>query len=249
MLVMKRVGVAGLLLILGLSTSAFAHIHLTNPLSRTDNVQGDPQKNGHCGDPAYSRAANPTRTTVMPPGATLTITWAETIQHPGWFRIAFQPNGDTFPLPPNGTGVGNFQAATESQTGMTDAATGAMILADMIPDGTLSTQITLPNMECTNCTLQFIQVMTNSPPYERVATQAAGNNDLYFNCADVTLQAGASMPPDPMMPDAGVGGGGDDAGTNNGGTTEVTGGCSTTNSSTTALFGLALLVGVRRRRR
>ena len=245
---MKRVGAVSFLAVLGLSSSAFAHIHLTNPLSRTDNAQGDPQKNGHCGDPAYSRAANPTRTTVMPPGATLTVTWAETIPHPGWFRIAFQPNGDTFSLPPTGTGVGNFQAANEGQTGMTDATTGTMILADLIPDGTLSLQITLPNMECANCTLQFIQVMTGAPPYEPSITQAT-NNDLYFNCADITLQAGASMPPDPMMPDAGVGGGGDDAGVNNGGTTEVTGGCSTSGSSTTALFGLALLVGLRRRQR
>lgn len=113
--------------VLGLSSSAFAHIHLTNPLSRTDNVQGDPQKNGHCGDPAYSRAANPTRTTVMPPGATITVTWAETINHPGHFRIAFQPNGDTFSLPPIGTAVGNYPSAAEDQTGMTDAATGTMI--------------------------------------------------------------------------------------------------------------------------
>lgn len=231
------------------STSAFAHIHLTNPLSRTDNTQGDPQKNGHCGDPAYSRAANPARTTVYPPGSTITVTWAETINHPGHFRIAFQPNGDTFSLPPLGTGIGNFQNANESEEGMTDAATGTMILADLIPDGTLSKQITLPNMECTNCTLQFIQVMYNGAPYDRQTLQANGNNDLYFNCADITLQNGASMPPDPMTgDDAGTGAGGD-AGTGAvGGPSEVTGGCSTSGSSTPALFGLALLIGLRRRR-
>jgi uncharacterized protein (TIGR03382 family) len=244
---MKRVG-ASFLAVIGLSSVAFAHIHLTNPLSRTDNAQGNPQKNGHCGDPTYVRANNPTRTTVMPPGATLTVTWAETIPHPGWFRIAFQPNGDTFSLPPTGTGVGGFQSAAESQTGMTDGPTGTLIIADMIPDGTLSTQITLPNMECTNCTLQFIQVMTGGT-YEPSIVQAT-NNDLYFNCADITLQAGATMPPDPPVgDDAGTGGGGDDAGVGNpGGPGEVTGGCSAAGSSTTALFGLALLAGLRRRR-
>lgn len=242
---MKRVGLS-LVAVVCLVSSASAHIHLTNPLSRTDNVQGDPQKNGHCGDPAYSRAANPTRTTEMPPGATITVTWAETINHPGHFRIAFQPNGDTFSLPPVGTAVGNYPSAAEDQTGMVDGPTGTMILADIIPDGTLSKQITLPNMECTNCTLQFIQVMTNNPPYQPAITN---QNDLYFNCADITLKAGATMPPDPMpVDDAGVGG--DDAGTGAvGGPNEVTGGCSTSGSSTTALFGLALLVGLRRRRR
>ncbi len=242
---MKRVGALSFLAIVGLSSSAFAHIHLTNPLSRTDNVQGDPQKNGHCGDPAYSRAANPTRTTVYPPGATITVTWAETINHPGHFRIAFQPNGDTFGLP---EGEAPNQFPTVDKSGTVDGA-GAMILADLIPDGTLSKEVTLPDMECTNCTLQFIQVMTGSPPYTPSINQAT-NNDLYFNCADITLQAGASMPEPPLQDDAGTGGGGGgggDAGT--GGTGEVTGGCSTAGSSTTALFGLALLAGLRRRRR
>jgi uncharacterized protein (TIGR03382 family) len=246
---MKR-GAFCLFAIVGLSSAtAFAHIHLTNPLSRTDNTQGDPQKNGHCGDPAYSRAANPTRTTVYPPGATVTVTWAETVDHPGHFRIAFQPAGDTFSLPPVGTGLGNFQTELETQEGMTDTATGTMILADMIPDGTLSKQITLPNMECTNCTLQFIQVMTNGAPYNHVATQAEGNNDLYFNCADITLQAGASMPPDPMAGDDAGPGAGDGGIGAVGGHGEITRGCSTSSSSTTALFGLALLAGLRRRRR
>ncbi|MFN0250135.1 MAG: SCE4755 family polysaccharide monooxygenase-like protein [Kofleriaceae bacterium] len=245
---MKRVGAASFLAVIGLSSSAFAHIHLTNPLSRTDNAQGNPQKNGHCGDPAYSRAANPTRTTVYPPGATITVTWAETIPHPGWFRISFQPNGDTFALPRTGTGVGNFQSPLESEEGLTDAA-GALVIADLIPDGTLSREITLPNVECANCTLQFIQVMTGAMPYERVATEP-GNNDLYFNCADITLQAGATMPPDPPVgDDAGTGGGGDDAGVGNpGGPGEVTGGCSAASSSAGALLGLVLLVGLRRRR-
>lgn len=245
---MKRVGALSLFTVLGLSTSAFAHIHLTNPLSRTDDTRGDPQKNGHCGDPAYSRAANPTRTTVMPPGATITVTWEETVPHTGWYRIAFQQNGDLFALPRTGTGPGNFQNAMESEEGMTDSLTGAIVIADLIPDGTLSKEITLPNVECESCTLQFIQVMTGALPYGRVATEAEGNDDLYFNCADITLRAGAAMPP-PAGDDAGPGAGGD-AGTGAvGGAAEVTGGCSTTSSGSTALFGLALLAGLRRRRR
>src|SRR5690349_15823410 len=75
---------------------ADAHIHLTNPLSRTDLPTGD-QKEQHCG------VLNGTRTdrvTTYQPGQTITVTWQETINHPGHFRIAFQPNGDIFGIPP-----------------------------------------------------------------------------------------------------------------------------------------------------
>ncbi|MGE3768067.1 MAG: SCE4755 family polysaccharide monooxygenase-like protein [Kofleriaceae bacterium] len=236
-------GALSLFVVAGLSTSAYAHIHLTNPLSRTDNVQGDPQKTEHCGDPTYDRAANPSRVTMYPPGATVTVTWAETINHPGHFRIAFQQDGAIFPIPPAGNAPpGNFPSL--DQTGMDGGVAGVTILKDMIDDGLLSTTITLPTTECTNCTLQFIQVMTDKPPY----TIDANSDDIYFNCADIVIQAGAPMPPDPVpMDDAGPGAGGDGGAI--GGPSEVTGGCSTSGSSTTALFGLALLVGLRRRRR
>ncbi|MBA3502394.1 MAG: hypothetical protein H0T65_18665 [Deltaproteobacteria bacterium] len=162
------------------------------------------------------------------------MSWTEPIQHPGWFRIAFQPNGDAFPIPAS-PGAGAFPTA--DQTGMTDAATGAIIIADRIPDGMLMTQITLPNMECTNCTLQFIQVMTDAPPY----TTDAASNDIYFNCADVTLANAA-----PMV-DAGVNTGPDAPGgmNMNPGTT---GGCST-GGGAGLLVGFALLGLVTKRRR
>ncbi len=235
---MKRVGALGLFAVLGMSSSAFAHIQLMVPTPRVNNPMGQEQKTASCGSPGYSRAANPTLTTVYPPGAQVMVQWIEAINHTSHYRIAFQPNGETFSNPPAGTGVGLFPDT--SQAGMTDGATGTMILADLIPDATHEMMITLPTTECTNCTLQLIQVMKDTVPY--------GPEDLYFNCADITIQAGAPMP-EPMPPDAGVGGM-EDAGTGGtGGTNEVTGGCSTSGGSSTALFGLALLAGVRRRRR
>lgn len=229
-------GCLGLLL----SSTASAHIHMTSPKSRTDNPTGD-QKVRPCGNATYDRAMHLDRVTTFQPGATITMTWDETINHPGYFRISFQPDGTNFRIPDPGAG-GGFP--TENLTGMTDAATGSLILADQIPDGTLSRSITLPNMECANCTLQFIQVMTDKPPY----TTDAASNDIYFNCADIVLSnsapdAGTGTPDAPPTgPDAGTGN------PNNGGGT-VDGGCSAGGDA--SLFALALggAFAIRRRRR
>ena len=219
--------------------TASAHIHLTAPQARTDSTTGD-QKDQHCGVAGQMRT---TRVTTYMPGETIMVSWAETINHPGWFRIALQPNGDVFPIPPasNGDAVVNgvTQASnmpTENLEGMTDATTGAMILKDRIADGLLMQQITLPNMECNNCTLQFIQVMIDKPPYSTDAL----SDDIYFNCADITLSNSAPMVDAGVTePDAPIGGGGNP---------KTSGGCST-GGGAGLLVGFALLGLVTKRRR
>ena len=215
---------------------AAAHIHLTAPQARTDSLTGD-QKDQHCG--VANQVRNAARVTTFKPGETITVTWMETVQHPGYFRIAFQPNGSVFNIPAAGNGPpAGFPSV--DQTGMTDAATGTIILKDRIPDGMLSAQVTLPNMECNNCTLQFIQVMTDKAPY----TTDALSDDIYFNCADITLSNSTTPPP---MVDAGVPPSGDAATTDPGSTT--TGGCSTSGAAG-SLVPMALgLVGLALRRR
>lgn len=239
---MKRLLVTGCLLV---PASSLAHIHLTYPTSRTDMPTGE-QKDEHCGLTGYSRAAHPERVSTFAPGATITVTWAETINHPGWYRIAFQPNGEIFGIPPAGNGpAGNGGAASnfpdQPQVGL-DAVNGSIVLVDRIADGMLSQQITFPDMECTNCTLQFIQVMTDKPPY----TVDAGSDDIYFNCADITLSANAPDAGPQAGPDAGPGGTGD-AGT--GGETSVSGGCSTGSGAAGWGVGLAIGLALTRRRR
>src|SRR4051812_9957831 len=90
-------------LLLGLSTSvAYAHIHMIEPLSRIDDPVG-PQKEQHCGTAAGGRT---TRVATFHPGDTITVKWMEAIDHPSWFRISFQANGETFEIPPASTGNG-----------------------------------------------------------------------------------------------------------------------------------------------
>ncbi|MCW5804500.1 MAG: lytic polysaccharide monooxygenase [Deltaproteobacteria bacterium] len=223
------------LLLLFAASEATAHIHLTNPKARTDSLTGD-QKDQHCG--VIGQTRNPARVTTYRPGETITVTWMETINHPGHFRIAFQPSGDTFGIPPAGNGPPSGFPSLD-QTGQTDGA-GALILKDFIADGTLSTDITFPNMECDNCTLQFIQVMTDKPPY----TVDANSDDVYFNCADITLSNAAPPAVDgaPAQP-------GTDAGPNGPGSADPTGGCATHGGAGGLIVAAAAaLVFVRRRR-
>ena len=220
-------------LLLLLPVTASAHIHLTAPLARTDSLQGD-QKDPPCGVAGQQRT---TRVTTFQPGAVITVTWVEPIDHTGWYRIAFQPNGSSFPIPPASNGpAGNGAASnypTANQEGL-DAATGAIILKDRIPDAMKTTQVTLPDMECNNCTLQFIQLMNDSPTYD-------GAGDIYFNCADLTLTRNA-----PMV-DAGTNGGPDAPLGGGGAPPSTTGGCSTGGGAgLLAAFGL---LGLVRRRR
>jgi hypothetical protein len=44
-----------------------------------------------------------------------------------------------------------------------------------------SIDLTLPDLECDECTLQLAQIMTDKAPY------VPGTNDLYYNCVDLVL--------------------------------------------------------------
>ena len=122
---------------------------------------------------------------------------------------------------------------------MTDPATGSLIIADRIPDGTLSYDLTLPDVECDNCTLQLIQMMTDKPPY----TTDTGSNDIYYACVDLVL-SGSAPDAGPGAPDAGD----PFAGTDSCGGGPLTACCDAAGAAPGLLMGLALL-GLRQRRR
>lgn len=193
---------------------ADAHVSLQSPLPRTLE-----QKQPNCGLTGSTRSANPT---VYAPGETITVQWNETIDHPGHYRLMFDLDGeDGFPFP----------------VGLDDELEG--VLANYIPDraggGIYTQEVTLPDVECDNCTLQLIQVMKAAPPYVV--------DDFYFQCADITLAVGGG-------PDAGAGGDDPDAGpTDPGGDPDgpstAVGGCSASSgASGLGSFGLLLGIGL-----
>lgn len=99
-----------------------------------------------------------------------------------------------------GTGTGGKCANTpQDKCGMSDfcnvvSATGATVLWDNLDPhlasattGSWQWNVTLPDIECDNCTLQIIQVMEDIPghgPYD-------GDSDLYYRCVDIVLKRGA----------------------------------------------------------
>ena len=182
---------------------ASAHIALTSPAPRSEA-----QKIGPCGGADSKRG---TKVAAYRPGETITVEWDETVDHPGHYRIAFDDDGND-----------SFRDPSRPDDAFPQT------LVDQIQDrsggGHYKQQVTLPNISCTNCTLQLIQVMTTAVPY----------NSFYFQCADIML--GDDVEPGPGG-DGGDGGGG--------------GGCSTGSSSPSPSLGLAVglvLLGLVRRR-
>lgn len=139
------------------------------------------QKVGPCGS-SKGRSATPA---VYKPGETITVKWTETIDHqPSWYRISFNPNGDTF----------------EDPTSYTDnTGKHPNTLADGIQDGAAAMQelrVTLPNITCEKCVLQLIQVMGDKGGNGFGGNDGAGgkedNDDLYYACADIVLRGDAT---------------------------------------------------------
>ncbi len=136
------------------STFSFAHARLkasNEVMPRSTNAG---VKVGPCG--GYARAVSPP---VLAPGQTITVNWEEVIDHPGRYEFYFSSASDQ-----------NFMLLAT----IPDTATGAL-------PHQYTTQLTLPNVTCTDCTLQMIQVMTENPNMP----------SLYFSCADMKLEAGA----------------------------------------------------------
>jgi uncharacterized protein (TIGR03382 family) len=182
------------------AAGALAHINLDWP---TDRGCAD-QKSGPCGGSCDSRSNN---VTALEPGATITVRWTETIDHPGHYRIGFDDDGsDAFQDPVTADDIQENPTLPVLLDGITDRGGG----------GEYEVQVTLPDIECENCTLQLIQIMTDpsKAPY-------GDGNDIYYRCADLALRRGAGngdAGPGPAI-DAGPGGGGggDGGGCNAGG--------------------------------
>ena len=189
-----RMALVGFSLMLG--GRAEGHIQLDEPTRRQADVSGPSlaQKNGPCG--LNQRSSN---VTVFQPGESITVRWIETIDHPGHYRIAFDPDGqDSFQEPICLTNCENLANPTF------DFYDAPEILVDNIPDDpsrAYEVQITLPNIECENCTLQLIQVMYDKPPY----TLPPNSNDNYYQCADLVLRSGVQPAPDAGPPDGAPG--------------------------------------------
>jgi hypothetical protein len=157
---------------------AQAHIDLTSHDSRYGR---NSIKQGPCGMTGGERSEN---VYTYAPGETIMLEWEEFIPHPGYFRVSFDDDGDDAFVDP----VDYYDYYTNDAVLL-----DALHQHDQVAFGTIWQQeVTLPDVECDNCTLQVVQVMTDKPPY------VIGTNDLYFNCIDLVLD-GALREPDAEM--------------------------------------------------
>jgi len=222
---------------------ADAHFSLDFPKGRSNSIELAP-----CGPSGSTRGSS---VSTFHPGETVTIQWTVQVEHtmPGRWRISLDDSGQDFPDPvgPNDTSKLPLFMDNLAVTGL----------------GMKQTTITLPNMECSSCTLQLLQYKLEKPPYD-----AAGS--FYYQCADLVISkdgvssqpgggtggsgtggsgTGGSAPPTPT-PTAGTGGSGGAASS----ASAAPGGCSlvaqrTTGGTSAAWLTLALLSLLRRRQR
>jgi MYXO-CTERM domain-containing protein len=196
-------------------STALAHIQLVYPPQRYGE-----QKRGPCGRSVSQRGQT---VTVFEPGQTITVAWKETIDHPGHYRVSFDDDGEDGFVDPAG-----YDDLNSAPSVLVDGIEGASC------GESSQVQITLPNIECENCTLQVIQVMTDKSPY-------GDGNDIYYQCADIALRPGGGAPSEPP---AGLG---DDIATSCGCQAGSSTGASLMNGWW--LLAVAALLGLRRRRR
>jgi len=110
----------------------------------------DDIKTGPCG------VARTDTAVTLAAGSTVNLSIERTVFHRGYFRIAFSPANDQ-----------DFDS---------------YVLADQVPENSsqhfYTVSVTLPDMECSACTLQLIQVMLDRNPPTN-----------YYSCADIRLVA------------------------------------------------------------
>jgi len=167
---------------------ARAHVSLIDPPPRLEGEAGVHQlKSRPCGQNSNART---TTVTEYAGGETITITFSEYIDHNSYYRIALDVDGDdSFPYRPeqNTSQQGDDPLTSDAPLSDINEVLDVYILGYFLDDEAgfgqrheYSTTVTLPNIDCTNCTLQLIQFMYNDDqPY-------------YYQCADITITASDS---------------------------------------------------------
>ena len=195
-----------------MASGATAHISLDQGGTHLSRYGDSEIKLEPCGRTGGTRSTN---VYTYRPGETITLALVEFIGHPGYFRIAFDADGDDDFVDPQFVDPINRECMPDpiDHCGQTDFFNNEAVLMDnlephnptnILEPVTYSFDVTLPNVTCDNCTLQVIQVMTDVPgihaPYD---PEGANADDIYYQCIDLVLE-GEPVGGTPV-PDAGGG--------------------------------------------
>jgi len=197
------------------ATTTSAHFKMLTPAPWVNtNDLGDPQKIGPCGgDPKGGAANDPILSkavTKVTGGSLLPLKIQETIFHSGHYRVALAVNSRTeLPADPytaerwTERGPYSVWATIQSPPQIPIIADGLfqhypkpgepasqLLKTPMAP---WETQIAIPNINCTKCTLQVIQFMADHG-YNQPGGYA------YHQCADLQITADPAKPIDTRWP-------------------------------------------------
>jgi len=182
------------------ATQAVAHFRLIAPASwLQENQLGDPQKAGPCGGTSADPGKPTGSVTTVKGGEKLHLKVAETIYHPGHYRVALAVNSPSeLPLDPKATTETTERGPRSVSAEIMNPVAPPVLMDGLFPhqakpDGPLETDVTLPNISCKKCTLQVIQFME----------QHAVNNPgmfTYHHCATLQITADPKKPIDAAWP-------------------------------------------------
>jgi hypothetical protein len=193
-------------LLIGSAVLAFAaqqglaHFRLLEPASWIEEAaNGDPQKMGPCGGTSADPGKPSGKVTNVQGGDKLHLKIQETVFHPGFYRVALAVNSrDELPKDP--------EARTEPAPNGLRSVSGAIQYPPLPPvlvdglfqhisrfDKEQETDVDIPNINCTKCTLQVVEFMA-----------AHGLNKdgdyTYHHCAVLQIRANPYKPLDTRFP-------------------------------------------------
>jgi hypothetical protein len=183
-----------------LPSAVSAHFRLLEPSSWiVEDERGDPQKAGPCGGTNTDYGRPTYAVTKVTGGQKLHVKAIETIYHPGHYRIALAVNSPLdLPVDPEATTTPTDRGPRSVSAKIMDPAKPPIIVDGLWPhtakvDGPLETDITVPNISCTRCTLQILQFM---------AEHAVNNpgNFSYHHCAVLQITPDPKKPIDDAWP-------------------------------------------------
>jgi hypothetical protein len=189
---------AAALIILALPVAA--HFRLLEPASWLEESQlGDPQKKAPCGGTSADPGKPTGAVTKIQGGDKIHIKLRETVFHPGFYRVALAVNSRA-ELPPDP------EAKTEDSDKGPRSVSAAIhypptppVLADgLFPhtarfDKELETDVEIPNINCSSCTLQIVEFMA--------AHALNKDGDFsYHHCAVLQIHANPDKPIDARFP-------------------------------------------------
>lgn len=173
-------------LVSALASSGQAHVDLISPTPRLGGQAGGGQlKTKPCGQSTNMRTD---KVTTFAPGQQVEIKMKEYVDHPGYFAVAFDADGDdSFIFPRANPDAVVADADDPKALFPVDGMKVLGIRTDKDkncasePDKTCSITITIPNVNCQNCTLQVTQFM-----YDKLGDKS--DNEYYYQCADIKIE-------------------------------------------------------------